>query len=157
MPVHQDGVERRAPPPRRKQKRVNTPKIGHSRAQAPFFSSNFAVFDGFFSLHLKVLAAVSKPKLMGTYSFLRSPSIVLGQPFTCSPHNTREAIPPTTPHPFRSVPTVLETQYLDSVRDNVCSRKMIKAAERESNSRDSDGLTQDYARAGTTNCCCSRT
>lgn len=33
-------------------------------------------------VHLKVLAAVSKPKLMGTYSFLRSPSMVLGQPFT---------------------------------------------------------------------------
>lgn len=34
--------------------------------------------------HLKVFAAVSKPKLMGTYSFFRSPSIVLGQPFTCA-------------------------------------------------------------------------
>lgn len=35
---------------------------------------------------LNVLAAVSKPKLMGTYSFLRSPSIVLGQPLTCPRH-----------------------------------------------------------------------
>lgn len=34
--------------------------------------------------HLKVLAAVSKPKLIGTYSFFRSPSMVFGQPFTCT-------------------------------------------------------------------------